>query len=261
VTQSNPWPIHPQPQYGESPSSWLARQAQSNGIPIRGFLSSCLGEGEWRRRDIDLLEGDKLALLAQLGLVQGGYEGLWNASLARWTKNIGASQNVDRKSWISSLWITRYCPTCLAQDEIPYLRTVWRLHFAPICLEHKTLILRACYRCGQTQRVLSFHSDSSSGICSSCGSPLAEAPEVEPSGCTRLETLTSKLPTILESNFLPLEYEWPYSAADFFSVLRFLMRYFNINAERLSKLNFEITVFGSTLPTTGGRTRQSLVSS
>ena len=70
------WPVHPQPFEGESVTSWLKGQAEGTFMSCRAFMGACLGEGEWRRRDLDLLDDERLAILASGGRVVGGVETL-----------------------------------------------------------------------------------------------------------------------------------------------------------------------------------------
>lgn len=46
--------------------------------------------------------------------------------------------------------IHRYCPLCLREDQIPYLRLSWRVAFQLICPEHHCLLLEKCQCCGHT---------------------------------------------------------------------------------------------------------------
>ena len=227
MSSLNPWPIHPQPQNGESLTSWLARQAQSNGILPRSFLLHCLGEGEWRRRDLDLLQEEPLRSLARLGHVNDGPETLQSMSLNRWKSLLGSDREADRKSWISSIWSTRYCPVCLAEDRSPYLRLLWRLHFIPICEKHRVVLQRSCWKCGRPHPLLSFYSGGEPGKCDSCGSLSSRGPMINPKDCGRIEFFVSKASALLNGNDSTGVFDWPFSLKEFFGVVRFLMRYFS----------------------------------
>lgn len=44
--------------------------------------------------------------------------------------------------------IIRYCEACLASDEIPFIRRLWRLGFAYICPTHHSILRDHCPHCG-----------------------------------------------------------------------------------------------------------------
>ena len=43
-----------------------------------------------------------------------------------------------------------YCPECLAGDDTPYFRRIWRLTLATVCPIHHCLLLDRCPNCGAT---------------------------------------------------------------------------------------------------------------
>ena len=218
-------PIHPQLLPEESLTSWLGRLARANVIPIREFLSSYIGEGEWRRRDFDHMGGEVLERLAIVGSVEGGQASLINTVLYNQREILVPKNSADHRSWISSIWRTRYCPVCFANDELPYLRLSWRLHLVPVCPTHRVLLYHDCWKCGKTQPILSFHSAPAEATCLRCGFPFPKAPAIRLSSCDNLIRFTSRLPYALDTDFLSTELGWPYSPLDFLQVLRFLLRY------------------------------------
>lgn len=44
--------------------------------------------------------------------------------------------------------IYRFCPLCLAEDPIPYIRWQWRLVSTVCCGRHKTILHERCQKCG-----------------------------------------------------------------------------------------------------------------
>ncbi|WP_369124446.1 TniQ family protein, partial [Undibacterium sp. CCC2.1] len=44
----------------------------------------------------------------------------------------------------------QFCPTCLAEDSVPYFRRRWRVAFYTVCNEHKTMLLDRCPKCGSS---------------------------------------------------------------------------------------------------------------
>lgn len=172
-----------------------------------------------------MLDDGMLPSLARLGSVQGGEETLRPMTLNRWTLLIGQKNEADRKSWVSSVWVTRYCPTCLSGDEKPHLRLLWRLHFLPLCPEHGVLLQRACWKCGRTQQLHQFASGESPALCMWCHSSFCKAPAIKPKDCERLIRLASSVAGIANDRAAPLPGA-DYETGAFSDALRFLMRLF-----------------------------------
>lgn len=229
IDQSAGWPVHPQPLDGESLTSWLMRQADANCTPLRTFLRTYLGEGEWRRKDLDLLSDTTIGLFAQLGRVEGGIQRLRMASLSPWKGPILAVDEAARNSWISSLSAVRYCPACLATDSVPHLRLIWRLHFLPLCPKHSQLLWNRCWSCSRPQRINQFLMAEHPARCESCGHSLSEAPPIQPRDCYVLAELNSVAANLFGNRHVPAVFRWTHTTPEFFNVLRFLMRLVNLS--------------------------------
>ncbi len=239
------WPIHPQPQMvsdylleHESVTSWLMRQAWANRMGYREFLRYTLGDGEWRRKDLDLLDKPWLLRLAEWGYVAGGATTLRRGTITKWS-HLLPIHNDDRRSWISSLWVTRHCPKCLAEDPVQYLRAVWRLHVTPLCGKHDILLRNTCGKCGRSQPITQFYRLDDFGSCHLCGHFYSGIDSIRPEGCNALLRYTHALPGFLRSGDFPKEFGWPYSRREFFDVLRFLVRLLGLRfnqRERLAEL-------------------------
>jgi hypothetical protein len=223
------WPVHPQPlgedlADRESVTSWMMRQAHANAMSYREFLRSAFGPGEWRRKDLDLLDEPLLTILAQWGSVRGSGGALLRGTATQWLGLISL-EKADRKSWISSLWVTRFCSLCLAEDQTQYLRAIWRLYVSPLCLKHRILLRNACDRCGRTQPLTSFVKDDVTGICRHCEHRLEAARAILPQHHEALLHYVDALPEIfLMKGRLRERFGWPYSEHEFFEVLRFFIR-------------------------------------
>ncbi len=218
--------MHPQRIEGESLTSWFSRQANANLIPIRTFLLSYLGQGEWRRKDLDLVDGDNLALLAFLGSVEGAEATLRDMTLSCWLSTVGPKNKADQKSWISNIWTTRFCPLCLSHDPHPFLRRLWRLRFLPVCSEHGVLLQTSCWKCSRTPSLLRFFSEDRSLACEACGSSFCESPAIRPKNCENLLGFASRIEEVLDCKQPPLP-ESDCTAPEFFSILKVLVRYFS----------------------------------
>lgn len=222
--QSAGWPVHPQPLDGESLTSWLMRQADANCTPLRTFLRTYLGEGEWRRKDLDLLSDTTIGLFAQLGRVEGGIERLRMTSLSPWKGSILAVGGATRNSWMSSLSAVRYCPLCLANDTVPYLRLIWRFHFLPVCPKHNQLLWNRCWSCNRPQRINRFLMAEQPTQCKFCGHSLSEAQPIQSKDCYMLAEFDSMIANLSRSQKMPDVFRWEHTVPEFFNVLRFLMR-------------------------------------
>ncbi|MGJ7537722.1 MULTISPECIES: TniQ family protein [unclassified Variovorax] len=49
---------------------------------------------------------------------------------------------------------TRFCPLCLAADDIPFIRTEWGMPMSIACGHHRTLLIDKCQSCGERLDVL-----------------------------------------------------------------------------------------------------------
>ena len=81
--------------------------------------------------------------------------------------------------------IHRYCPLCLRQDQIPYLRLKWRVAFQFVCSEHQCLLLEKCPGCGKAvdgarylHEKLRIGVDELFRFCPHCSADLGAAPAI-----------------------------------------------------------------------------------
>ncbi|WP_425551646.1 TniQ family protein [Burkholderia seminalis] len=138
-TTSNSLLLAPDPISGESPSSWLQRLSLMHGVSTRTLLRS-MGIRHVGDPDVDLTPH------VYSTLVQGT-----NVSEACVDHLAGIYQHVSEKRYRGILLrddqrqpAYRFCPQCLAGDEVPFLRVSWRFSDWNICPEHH---VRMCYRC------------------------------------------------------------------------------------------------------------------
>lgn len=83
--------------------------------------------------------------------------------------------------------VHRYCPGCLADDQRPYVRAVWRLSYWTVCERHRCLLLdrcgdcRAVLDCSRFVRVVPERGLMPGTVsCPKCGLDLRGARRVEP---------------------------------------------------------------------------------
>ncbi|WP_162057402.1 TniQ family protein [Undibacterium sp. KW1] len=191
------WPIHYKPLPDELLSCWLVRLAHGHGLKVQTFCNLIFGN----QRQIWNRDMDRLAptwLIDELSQrTATPPETTWNTTLHSYEgllyrkfKASGALQ------WILALKVyhrkregygLQYCPTCLAEDSIPYYRKRWRIAFYTVCTKHHTMMLDRCPQCAAG---VAFHRlDIANGdaieagslaFCHECGFDLREASAVEP---------------------------------------------------------------------------------
>lgn len=171
---------------GEAFSSWFIRLADAHGMSVQQLGFWLMGRGrQVFAEDVDrgawehLLDTVAVAAGQPLGTLAAGtlrsYEGvLWGElprqGTARWVLPI------IKRCTLRDGYGVQYCPLCLATDEAPHLRLVWRLAFTVACPEHGCLLLDRCDRCNSPVaphrwRTGALRELGSSGIvrCQACG--------------------------------------------------------------------------------------------
>jgi hypothetical protein len=153
------WPIHPQPQIDELLSSWMIRLAHANGYKAHSFYAQFFGRDRqiWTR-DIDhhappwLLVG----LSERTGVPLERIEGLTLRAFASFAFERFNESGTTR--WIMPLSVyhrtrraygQQFCPMCLGEDEVCYLRRHWRLALSTVCIRHAVVLQDRCSECGR----------------------------------------------------------------------------------------------------------------
>lgn len=152
------WPIRYKPLPDELLSCWLVRLAHGHGLKVQTFCNLMFGNKRqvWNR-DIDRLAPPWLIdeLVKRTGTSP---EIAWGTTLRAYEgilypkfRLAGALQ------WILTLKMyhrthqgfgLQFCPTCLAEDAIPYFRKRWRIALNTVCTRHGTMLLDRCSECG-----------------------------------------------------------------------------------------------------------------
>ena len=213
-------------------------------MSYREFLTYCFSPGEWRRRDLDLLDIETVSQLADWGSVMGGASVLGKSTLSRWADLLLPVEHGYRGSWISSLWVTRYCPECLTEDRHQYLRLGWRLHLSPICPKHGLLLLNACGRCHRSQAIAHFIRGDVAGACVSCGYPLSDGEANHPANVRELLQFTLSLHRMLEMRQAPDVDGWSGSVQEFLGALKFTVRLLGLSISQEGRLGELSDLYG-----------------
>jgi hypothetical protein len=93
--------------------------------------------------------------------------------------------------------ILTWCPSCLANDTVPYFRRRWR--FAPfvVCLAHRAMPRDRCWKCRSRIDVLAPAGSGRQPRCGSCGALLRDAPATTRSVADRIVPRQRNLESML----------------------------------------------------------------
>jgi hypothetical protein len=174
----------PQPAADTALSGWIMMVAAAKRTPVREVLRT------WNYRIPDAYAADTcrhippLSAMAITSLVSPRHlaELHWSGrSLLAEPTFAGLTTHSNGRN------IHRYCPLCLRQDQIPYLRLSWRVAFQLMCPEHHCGLLEKCPSCGKAVDGARHHHeklrigvDALFRLCPHCLADLCAAPVVKP---------------------------------------------------------------------------------
>lgn len=210
------WPIHPRPMPDESLESWVVRLALSNALkPIRAKPKDITGS-QLYNVDFDFIDRRK----DWFDLITAGLETSIPSQLvfSRFKANLGSRWQF----WVTPSQFRRYCPTCFAEDEFPYLRLIWRLNFGVVCPRHNTMLESKCGHCGSPFSIDKPNPHFSIGACRVCGSPLiGPIRKVNPDeeGMAVIRLLTA----LVQGDAAETGFDWIPTAGDLFDVLGYII--------------------------------------
>lgn len=180
------WLFRPKPLEDELLSSWLVRCAYANARKLHAFCSSTWGTRHhfWER---DLDRSADVRLLTVLAdstntprrrtylTSLAAYEGVLFESFTL-NGELPFVLPIGKRGRNRLGYGMQFCPVCLASDEKPYYRRIWRVSCLVVCPTHRCFLHDCCPQCDSPitfhqgdyrERVLSFRS--SITICSNCG--------------------------------------------------------------------------------------------
>lgn len=183
-------PLRPMPD--ELLSSWLFRLADAHGLNLHSFCVLVWpGKTLWSR-DVDrsadhdvistLVRRTGASLRAVHRTLLSAYEGVLFAGRGApgscpWVLPMGISY------WVQRRFGLQFCPTCLAEDRVPYFRRKWRLACSTLCIRHSTPLLDRCPACGSPVNLYRGERERGAGLewapiiqCRTCRTDLREAP-------------------------------------------------------------------------------------
>ena len=185
-------PLHPQPEYFESLTSYLMRLAEVNGISSVDGISALSFPHQDRRitREIADYPPVSFGKLARVGVC--GEEILRTTTFFHFAAKFGRSTLPQPLSRFLSGCVSQYlrhCPLCLAEQRVPYYPLFWRFIILTCCYKHKCQLLEACGHCGEL--IPLFTSPLQIGKCPKCQQNLKLCPAALISDELKLEVATN----------------------------------------------------------------------
>jgi hypothetical protein len=170
------WPVRPDIFSDESFSSWFFRLAAGHGLSSADLYPAALPGGRMFKLDLDRhASADLFENLQRKTTVPAAR--LAAATNGRWAPTLfGSDDGHSQISWLPAIGRSygrssfgqQICPDCLAEDETPYLRQIWRLSFVTSCAKHNRLLLDRCPSCGAPYHPLSAHPQTPFYQCQQC---------------------------------------------------------------------------------------------
>ncbi len=151
----------------EALGSWFLRLAAPFGIApemllLRDQDGALVGGTEWwRRPDPELLAalakrtGRSIIELRSMTFAAWPDAGSFDERADHFTRQ---RFQLDRASGIPPRRLS-VCPSCLADDDIPYVRRDWTLGWIAACTRHRTVLISECPDCGTKLRLPKMTSD------------------------------------------------------------------------------------------------------
>ena len=144
-------------QAGESLSSWLVRIARDNAFSLHELVTRLIGRSIHHDsiRDLDVELSTRLATaLVDRGLAT--IEELQKRELKPQLETMsGFSRGRRTTKWLLATTLSGrqlappHCPSCLADDAIPFYRADWRFSWAVTCTLHKVSLIERCAVCAK----------------------------------------------------------------------------------------------------------------
>ncbi len=196
-THPGAWPLKIPPLPGEITTSWIVRAALAYGETPTGFARLVWGNLPVWNRDCDthltqeglcqlatrlrVSENDAIATSLRSAIARLGGTNVLTSGLLR----IGVFHRVRRRHG------QQFCPRCLGEDLVPYMRHDWRLGFLLYCINHGCLLRDACPVCDAPVTV---HRSPNSQIdrCWKCDATLVASSEVAPECVVQTQDLIWK---------------------------------------------------------------------
>lgn len=162
-------PLHPQPEYLESLTSYLMRLAELNGISSIDGLSALCFPYQDRRTTRDIADYPPVSFgeLTRAGACSE--EILRTTTFFHLATKFGRSTLPQPMSRFLSGCLgqhLRYCPMCFAEQQVRYYLLPWRFLMVTCCRTHKCRLLETCGHCDEL--IPLFRAPFTVGSCPGC---------------------------------------------------------------------------------------------
>src|SRR6266536_2470504 len=162
-------PYHPRPEYLESLTSYLMRLAWCNDISsIDGLSALCFPQQD-RRITRDIADYPPVSFESLMVAGACTEEILRTTTFFYLAAKFGRSTLPQPMSRFLSGCVSqylRYCPMCLAEQQVRYYPLSWRFLPLTYCCQHRCRLLEACGYCGEL--IPLFTSPFRLGFCPRC---------------------------------------------------------------------------------------------
>src|SRR5947209_3363853 len=145
-------PLHPPPENLESLTSYLMRLAEHNGVSsIDGISALCFPHQD-RRITRDIADYPPVSF-SDLGIAAACTEEILRpTTFFHLAAKFGRSTLPQPVSRFVSGCVgqnLRYCPLCLAEQQVKYYQLTWRFLLITCCHKHKCRLLETCCHCNE----------------------------------------------------------------------------------------------------------------
>jgi len=229
------WPVHPQPCEDESMESWTTRQANANCLSPTAFTARYL---KTRWKDFDFLQKNSRIFKLLATCIDGSEDRAFKMTMF----SLNPLKGRDLLRWTSVASDgRRYCPICLSKDKDPYLRLIWRLTFATICVDHKILLRSTCPVCQAAVQPWRTNPSRELIRCYRCSSLLSDAPAYIVETTEPAYIAFSHLLKILQGSEAPNSIGWKYDVIELFRTLEFVIRFLKMVGRMKPRYNFQFS--------------------
>ena len=174
------WPARPKPLPGETPASWFARVARANGHRSSELARVLQLQAQTiRPGDVEPQTGFSFRALdkgvAGIGLmgVLAKPTGVPVAVIEEILRVAARIEEFNNLMLATPDVVWRFCPRCLRDDPVPYLRLEWRKGWHLLCPAHLVWIEDRCKHCEAPVDLELHGPDSGSlAVCGTCGNSL-----------------------------------------------------------------------------------------
>lgn len=226
--------IIPEPFEDEIFSSWFARCAYAHKTHPRTFWHLHFPKDKFiytLSQNIDATVSDKILQILSIK-TSFSFSKLRNMTMKSY--DVFLQEEIISNGNNKFLTNYRFCPKCLQEDKIPYIKKEHRVVFSTFCQKHKCYLLDKCPKCQTQISVLKmFNNELTYEFCCNCGFELANSDIKYVKNKSR-NKFNSKLINILKKGYIQLGNYYIYSFL-FFDIISHISKL--ILSSKKTKIN------------------------